>query len=736
MSQEPLFQPTSERDRESQTLEGTVDRIVFSSPESSWCVVRLKVSGRGSAVTAVGPLFGVHAGERVRVTGEWEWNEKYGRQFRATRYLSLKPDTLEGLERYLGSGMVEGIGPVMASRLVDHFGLDTLDVIENEPRRLREVPGIGRVRSRKIQAAWREQREIQQVMLFLQTHGVSTRFALKIYKQYENDAVKVVSENPYRLASEIWGIGFKTADRIAGALGIPEDAPERAVAGVLHALNQATGEGHVYLPRSELIRRGRDLLEISREKVDQAIGALRERDRVVVDPVREDVEEDSVYPRHLFVAEHGLSHRLQELVEAEPAPVSIDPEAASAWFEERASIRLAPEQRRAVEESVRSKVVVVTGGPGTGKTTLIQALVEIFGAKRQRIELAAPTGRAAKRMTETTGLEAQTIHRLLEFTPRGMRFQRDSTNPLDLDLLVVDEVSMVDLSLAFSLLRALPDSARLILVGDADQLPSVGPGNVLADLLASDVLPKVRLRRVFRQARESLIVTNAHRILRGKLPRLAAGRSSDFFYVERPEPAAALATIKELVGERIPEGFGLEPKADIQVLAPMRRGALGIENLNRELQSLLNPDGTPVGSGAGTLRVGDRVMQLRNNYTLEVFNGDLGVVESLDREEGEVAVRIDDRLVRYDVRDLDELDLSYACSIHKSQGSEYPCVVLVLHPQHYVMLQRNLLYTGLTRGRRLVVLVGDSRAVTRAVRNDTQQRRYTGLRERLIRTIG
>lgn len=707
--------------------------MVFASAETSWCVLRLKIPRRGGLVTAVGPLFGTHPGERIRVTGTWEWDKKYGRQFRAERYLSLKPATLDGLEKYLGSGMVHGIGPTMASRLVAHFGLDTLDVIEKDPDRLREVPGIGKVRSRRIQAAWSEQREVQQVMLFLQTHEISPRFAWKIYKQYGQDAVKVVSENPYRLATDIYGVGFKSADRIAAALGVPKEAPERAVAGVLHVLGESSSEGHVFLPRRELVSRSADLLEIATASVERAIATLRERERIIVEPSPKDPVDDAIYPRHLFLAEQGVARRFGELLTARALEVSIDGHAACDWFEKRESIRLAPEQRAAILGAIESKVVVVTGGPGTGKTTLIRALVDIFGAKRLRIELAAPTGRAAKRMTEATGAEARTIHRLLEFDPKGMGFQRSPENPLDLDVLVVDEVSMVDLPLAHNLLRALPDETRLVLVGDADQLPSVGPGRVLGDVLASGAIPTVRLERVFRQAERSLIVTNAHRILRGELPRLPPGRDGDFFFIDRPDPEEALATVRELVAERIPAGFGFDPRQEIQVLTPMRRGTLGIENLNRELQAVLNPRGAPVSSGGGHgLRVGDRVMQLRNDYQLEVFNGDLGVVDGEDPEEGEVVVRIDDRLVTYDARDLDELDLAYACSIHKSQGSEYPCVVLVLHRQHYLMLQRNLLYTGLTRGRRLVLLVGSSRAVARAVRNDTQRERYSRLRQRLV----
>ncbi|HVS01650.1 MAG TPA: ATP-dependent RecD-like DNA helicase [Thermoanaerobaculia bacterium] len=728
-SQPDLFTPDPPAPG-SETLEGTLERVVYASPESAWCVVRLRVPGRLGVVTAVGALFGIQPGEQVKLTGRWMQDSRYGEQFAIESWLSLKPATLQGLEKYLGSGLVPGLGPVMAKRLVAHFGLDTLEVIEGHPERLTEVPGIGRVRSRRIQQSWGEQKAVQQVMIFLQSHGVSTHHAVKIYRTYGDDAMRVVGEDPYRLATDVYGIGFRTADRIAERLGIPRDAPQRLAAGVLHALGQASEEGHLFLPRARLVERSAALLEAPEAPVAEALERLRRAEQVMVEPLELD---DAVYLRSLFLAELGAARRLLRLQAHPVAPVAVDLDRAFRWLEETQGLDLAAAQREAVRTVLTRPVVVITGGPGTGKTTLVRALVEIFSRKGEKVLLAAPTGRAAKRLADASGREAVTLHRLLEFAPQSMTFDRNAERPLGCDLLVVDELSMVDMVLAHHLLKAVPEGGRLVLVGDADQLPSVGPGNVLADLLQSGVIPAVRLRDVFRQARESLIVTNAHRILAGELPRLPQeGRPSDFFFIERESPEEAISTLEQLVGERIPRGFGFDPWADIQVLSPMRRGPLGTHAINASLQALLNPGGRPAG-GARGLCVGDKVMQLRNNYQLEVFNGDLGRVEGVDEDEGELLVRFEDRVLRYAARDLDELELAYACSIHKSQGSEYPCVVVLLHGQHHVMLQRNLLYTALTRGRRLVVLLGSRRAVAQAVRNHSPRQRHSLLAERLRR---
>ena len=689
--------------------------------------------GEREPVTVVGNLFAVHPGETLKLTGRWVNSRKFGRQFKAETCLPVLPATLTGIEKYLGSGLIKGIGPVMARRLTQKFGLRTLEIIEEEPEKLLAVEGIGPVRVEKIKKAWAGQKEIKEVILFLQGHGVSTTYAVKIYKAYGNNAVTLLRENPYRLATDISGIGFKTADKIAKNLGVPQDSPLRTQAGILFLLWEAAEEGHVFLPAEELVERAAQVLEVDAGLVRGALEELGKGDRVVVedDPGGAGEGNQAVYLRPLWAAEEKVAERLFRLSRAPAARPAVDPEKAAAWVQEVNALTLAENQKEALKKALTEKVLVITGGPGTGKTTLVKSILKIMEAKKQKVVLASPTGRAAKRLSEVTGREAKTIHRLLEYRPLEGRFARNEENPLEADLVIVDETSMVDVLLMNHLLKAVPLSAALILVGDADQLPSVGPGNVLKDIIASGAVATVALTEIFRQAGRSMIVVNAHRVNRGEFPVLKKEKGLDFYFLEKKEPEEAVQEIKELVARKIPAAFGFRPVEDIQVLSPLRKGAAGVERLNQELQALLNPRGREVGRAGRIFRVDDKVMQIRNNYEKDVYNGDIGRIVQVDAEEQEVWVQFEDRRVSYDYADLDELVLAYAISVHKSQGSEYPAVVLPLLTQHYVMLQRNLLYTAITRAKKLLVIVGDKKALAMAVKNARLQKRYTGLRHRL-----
>jgi exodeoxyribonuclease V alpha subunit len=714
------------------TLDGAVERFVFRNAESSFTVARFATTGH-EHVTIVGELVGVTEGLPLRLRGRWVDDRKFGRQFRVETYQLRTPETLVGIERFLGSGLIPGIGPELARRLVGHFGMETLEVIDRRPERLVEVPGIGASRATRLAAAFAEQRHVQDVMVFLRGHGVSAAFAARIVKRYGKDAINVVRANPYRLAHEIWGIGFRSADAIAERLGIARDAPERLEAGLLHALETAATSGHMHLPDDELLAAAAELLGAAIDQLAPRLAAL-EQHRLVVREVLGDRGPCTMMP-WAHDAEVSAATRLATLIRTPARGLSLDVGAAIHAFEAVTGVILATQQRRAVEAALVDKCTVITGGPGVGKTTIVKAIVHLAALVHRRVALAAPTGRAAKRLGEATVMEAMTIHRLLEYQPHEGGFQRDRDNPLDADLVVVDEASMIDAQLFASLIAAIRPGAQLILVGDVDQLPSVGAGSVLSDVIASEAATVIRLTEIFRQAAASKIVVSAHAINHGELPALDApgGVTSDFYFIARDDPEAARATIVELVAERIPGRFGFEPITQIQVLAPMHRGELGTGELNRALQDRLNP-----GSGAAELtrgervfRRGDKVMQLRNDYDRSVFNGDIGVIAAVDADEGTVQIELDGRIVSYERSELDQLTHAYAVSIHKSQGSEYPAVVIPLMNQHYMMLQRSLLYTAVTRGKKLVVIVGSKRAVALAVRNADARRRYTWLAERM-----
>ncbi|HSB79164.1 MAG TPA: ATP-dependent RecD-like DNA helicase [Candidatus Methylomirabilis sp.] len=717
------------------TIEGAVARITYVSEESQYVVARLDVPGKPDPVTIVGTVLSLTPGETLRVHGRWSHHPKYGEQFQVDRYESIIPASINGIRKYLGSGMIKGIGPVFAGRLVETFGEETLKVIEEAPTRLAEVEGIGPKRQQRITAAWAEQREIREVMLFLQGHGVSPAYAVKIFKVYGQAAIPTVRENPYRLARDIRGIGFKTADKIARELGIPADSPLRAAAGILHTLNELTDEGHVYVPETELLRAAETMLEIPATLLPDALAALSADEAVVVEPLPSG---RAVYLTGLHVAETQLARRVADLLRAPRAVPPMDMPQALAWVEKQTGLALTEEQRQAVRLAFQEKLLIITGGPGTGKTTILQAIIRLLEAKKLRLHLASPTGRAAKRLAEITGHEAATLHRLLDWSPRTGGFQRNSRNPLETDFVVVDEVSMIDVLLAHHLLQAIPLTATLLLVGDADQLPSVGPGRVLQDLLDVAGIPAIRLTTIFRQAARSRIVSNAHRVNRGEFPDLsitAAGQAQDFYFLPEEDPVQIQQLIVDLAHRRLPVRYGLDPLADIQVLTPMHRGPIGAGQLNAALQAALNPP-RPTSAellrGGRIFRVGDRVLQLRNNYDKAVFNGDLGRLTSINAPDQSVVVQVDDRELIYDFSELDELTLAYAATVHKSQGCEYPAVILPLHTTHYPMLQRNLLYTAITRARRLLVLVGTKKALAIAVRNDVTLRRATRLADRLV----
>lgn len=733
-------------------LHGQIERITYFSEETGYTVAQMKVSGRRDLVSIVGSMVNPVAGEIIRMKGEWEFHPKYGEQFKVVFCETAAPATVYGIEKYLGSGLVRGIGPVMAKRIVKLFREKTLEIIENDTERLSQVEGIGAKRIGMIRTAWEEQKEIRAVMIFLNSHGVSSGYAARIFRQYGNEAIRIVQENPYRLATDIFGIGFLTADRIAEKMGFAKDSPLRAQAGILYVLNELAQDGHVYYPAEPLVAKCAEMLEMDRRIIAESIAVVAAEGQIVIENIsagaveREILSEDedvsssrslkgirAVYLSWNHVAEVNLAARLRVLIGAPQAIRRIDNQKAIDWVQQKLSIKLADKQIEAIRSAAQNKVMVITGGPGTGKTTIINAILRIFAAVKTGILLAAPTGRAAKRMSEATGWEAKTIHRLLEYNMRRGGFQKNEKSPLACDLLIVDEASMIDNMLMYNLLKAVPAAATLIIVGDVNQLPSVGAGNVLNDIIASGIAPVVRLNEIFRQAKESSIIVNAHQINQGVIPNLTSVREGldDFYFIEQEDPARVLELIIRLVRKRIPERFGFDPIDDIQVLTPMHRGTIGAGNLNVELQKALNPGQDGVLRSGRLFRVKDKIMQIVNNYDKEVYNGDIGRIVAIDDEKRQVAAVFDEREIVYDYSDLDELIHAYAVSVHKSQGSEYPAVVMPILTQHYMLLQRNLLYTGVTRGKRLVVIVGTKKAIAIAVRNNKTAQRYTLLRERL-----
>lgn len=728
-------------DKEIKELTGQIERITYSDAESGYAVLRIAVKGYPDLVTAVGTIASPAVGEVLSMKGLWTDHPKFGSQFKIVEYRSFAPSSVQGIEKYLGSGLIKGIGPSIAEKIVSLFGAEAFKILDTKPEKLLEIEGIGDKKAAAIHEAWLEQREMRGVMLFLQSYGIGTGYALRVFRHYGSASVQVLQENPYRLAVDILGIGFVTADKIASSMGFSKESPLRIRAGVLHVINELTRDGHVFVPIEELTASASEILSVSPELVEKGIEDGRLNQELIIEWYTdiEGKDDCAVYLPPFHYAEVHSAKNLCRILSSPFNGQYAAPDVVIPWVQQELGISFAGQQTEALKTALSSQVMVITGGPGTGKTTLIKAIIKIRSARGFRIMLAAPTGRAAKRMTEATGHEAKTIHRMLEYTGSSMAggdFMKNETNTLDCDLLVVDEASMIDQILFHHLLKAIPKDASVVFVGDVDQLPSVGPGNVLKDIIDSGVCPVVHLKEIFRQGEESMIVVNAHKINSGEMPCFddkSNGTSPcDFYFIEQNDPDKALEIIKELVTLRIPQKFGFDPVKDIQVLTPMHRGSVGTTRLNSELREVLNiQHGSKVQRMGRIVQEGDKVMQIRNNYEKDVYNGDIGTVLRIDGEESKVIVEMDSGRVSYDFSELDELIHAYAVSIHKSQGSEYPAVVIPIMTQHYMMLQRNLLYTGITRGKKLVVLVGTKKAVAIAVKNDKTRKRYTRLAGRL-----
>ena len=703
-----------------ETIRFVVERITYQNPENGYAVLKVNMKDYRDLVTVVGTFGDLFVGTVLLCEGYWHEDRKYGRQFKAAKWEEVLPATAYGIEKYLGSGMIRGIGPKYASRIVERFGTDTIDIIDSQPEKLLEIPGIGKERLRRIRESWEQQKEVKNIMIFLQNYGVSTAFATKIFKTYGNDSIRVVRENPFRLADDIWGIGFKTADALAEKMGWQKDDPLRCRSGLFYTLNQLSEDGHVYATREQLTQAAAELLEVDPAPVEKAVDlAITQADLVE--------EKDAVYLPAFHHAEKGVADKLLQLLHV-PVQMSL-PNLDFDRIQRETGIAYDDIQKMAITTALSQNVVIITGGPGTGKTTITRGILQALQQSRQKVLLAAPTGRAAKRLSEATGKDAKTIHRLLEFKP-PQGYQRNADHPLEGDVLIVDEASMIDIILMNALLNAIPEEMKLVIIGDTDQLPSVGPGNVLRDMIESDVIPVVRLTRIFRQAQRSRIVMNAHRINEGKFPNISNGRDTDFFFLEQEDPEAAAEEIVNLIENRLPRAYGLSP-FEIQILTPMQRGVIGAAALNTRLQQLLNPQEQVLHRGGIAFGQRDKVMQIRNNYDKGVYNGDIGTVTKVDLDERMLYAEFDGRTVSYEVSELNELVLAYATTVHKSQGSEYPIVIMPIMMSHFVMLQRNLIYTGITRAKKIMILVGQKKALAYCIHNLTVDQRNSRLCQRL-----
>ncbi len=717
-----------------ESITGEIERVTYHNESNGFCVLRIKVKGNKDLITVTGNAVNIHPGEYIEANGFWLNDKNYGLQFKATNLKLISPNNLNGIEKYLGSGLIKGIGPHFAKVMVNHFGLNVIDIIDTNPELLLELPGIGQKRLAILTQSWQNQKAIRKIMLFLQSHGVGTARAVRIFKTYGENAIDIVTQNPYKLAKDIYGIGFKTADLIAQNIGIPKDSLIRAQAGLSHILQEASNQGHIALSKNDLIESTNKVLSISPDTINVAINQEIELKNLASEFI---AEIEYIFLSSLYNAEQSLAKNLSQLNQSH-FDYQINADSAIEWVESKNNISLSASQKQAVIAAFTNKILIITGGPGVGKTTIVNCIIQILAQKNIHIALTAPTGRAAKRLTETTKLEAKTIHRLLEFDPKINNFKKNKDNKLDLDLLIVDESSMIDIILMNKLIHALPSQAQLILIGDIDQLPAVGPGNVLNDLISSKLIKTIHLTQIFRQAAASQIITNAHLINQGEMINTKYHKNdlTDFYFIEGKDNADIMAKVIEVVSKRIPNKFKLDSLNDIQILTPMNRGSLGSRSLNIELQKHLNPNShCPIEKFGQRFDINDKVIQLVNNYQKEVFNGDIGKIYSIDKEESIIQIDFDGKIVEYEFTDLDEINLAYATSIHKAQGSEYPCVVIPLAMQHYTMLQRNLIYTAITRGKKLVIIIGESKALYIAIKNKSALNRFTTLTYRLTKSL-